>query len=195
MHTESHRFSHSIRAKLGPFVLAAAACAAVFAAGAPSSAHADDGLKKYAGNYKYAKDAAHGQAIIDKAVDEALSQLNTVMKMMAKKAMEATGRGPKFSETILIELPSDQVGIQIGEHEKVVLKKDKPTKMTRDGRTGTVTIRFKGGQLLQTLEGEDGKITNRFTLDKDGKTLHRDVKIEGERLQKPIKFRLTYVRS
>ena len=27
------------------------------------------------------------------------------------------------------------------------------------------------------------KITNRFTLDADGKTLHRDVKIEGARLQ------------
>ena len=159
-----------------------------------ATAQADAALKKFAGNYKYAKDKAHGEAVIDKALDDALSQLNTVMKMMVKKAIEMRP-GRKFMDKVSIETPDGKIGLKIGDFEKVTLKVGKPKQMTREGQTGKVTHTFKTGKVVQTVEGDQGMVKNTFTLSGDGKTLHRDVHISSPRLKKPIKYRLTYIRK
>lgn len=166
------------------------------ALGSPAaSAHADDaGLAKYAGSYKYDGTKEEAEKVVSKAIDDALSQLNMVMRMMVKKAIEMRP-GQKFIDTILIETPSGQIGLKMGEHEKVVLKINKPKTMERDGKSGKVTHKWSGGKITQVLEGDNGKVTNVLTLAKDGKTLHRDVTITSERLKKPIKYRLDYKRK
>jgi hypothetical protein len=166
-------------------------------AGAAPVAHADPApeLAKYAGNYKYGNTKEHALAIVDKAMDEALSQLNTVMRLIVKKAME--GRTKTFIETILIDLPGNKIAIKLGELDKVSVEPGKSeTVKSEDGKqTSKVTHQFDGSKIVQTFTGENGALKNVFQLAGDGKTLHRDVTITSDRLQKPIKYRLTYVRK
>src|SRR4051812_10853926 len=56
-------------------------------------------LAKFAGQYKYAGTREQGYAIVDKALDEALSEMGMVMRMVIKK-----GAHDKFAETVLIEV-------------------------------------------------------------------------------------------
>jgi hypothetical protein len=168
--------------------------AALAVAAVGSSARADDGLTRYAGNYAYAGTKAQGEAVVDKALDEALAQLNVVMRTLIKKAIAARP-GQRFIEAIHIETPEGKIGLKMGEFEAVTLAVNKPTEMTRDGRTGTVTHKFNGGKITQELDGKDGKVINVLTLSKDGKTLNRDVTITSPRLEKPIAYRLVYKRK
>ncbi|MDH5671257.1 MAG: hypothetical protein OEZ06_03855 [Myxococcales bacterium] len=157
-------------------------------------AQAEVTLQNYAGNYTYAGTEAQGKAVMDKAMDEALSQLNTVMKLMVKKLLDARPNN-RFIDKVMIGVAGDTIEIKMGDLDAVKTKNGKPVTMTREGRTGQVTHSFKGGKLMQTVAGEGGKIVNVMTLSSDGKTLHRDVTISSDRLQKPIKYRLSYTRK
>jgi hypothetical protein len=188
---EGRRISSGIA---GWMLVPALALGLAFAGPTPTAQADDAALTKYAGAYKYAGTKEQAEKVVSKAIDDALSQLNMVMRMMVKKAIEMRP-GQKFIDTILIETPSGQIGIKMGEHEKVVLKVNKPKTMERDGQKGKVTHKWAGGKITQVLEGDKGTVTNVLTLTKDGKTLHRDVTITSDRLEKPIKYRLSYKRK
>ncbi|MDD9946270.1 MAG: hypothetical protein OXU20_34820 [Myxococcales bacterium] len=194
MHTKMYKKNErSLGARLAVAALALAATCAI-ATPCPRVRADDAALTKFSGNYIYAADKAHGEAIIDKAIDKALSELGSVMKMMAKKAMSMNPR-QKFMDKVWIDTPGGQIGLKIGDLDKIVLKPGKPKTMERDGRKAKVMHDFKGGKVIQTVEGERGAIKNTFTLASDGKTLHRDVVITSPRLQQPITYRLTYKRK
>jgi hypothetical protein len=156
------------------------------------AADAPGGLDKFAGDYKYNGTKDQGMEIVEKAFDEALSDLNLVLRVMAKKAM-----AQRFAERIVIDVARDKVGIKIGENEKVSVGLGKTeTVKSSDGKgSGKATHKFEGGKLIESLVGDTGTITNVFTLSGDGKTLTRDVTVSGERLKKPAKYRLVYVRK
>jgi hypothetical protein len=114
-----------------------------------------------------------------------------VMRMLVKK-----GVNQNFAETVLIELPMPKVAIKLGELDKASVAIGKTETMTNaEGKSGKVTHAFDGSKLTETLSGEDGSITNVFTLSADGKTLHRSVTATGGKLKKPIKYTLDYVRK
>jgi hypothetical protein len=160
----------------------------------PAVSHADGpALAKYAGKYKYKGKKEKGEKIVDEAVDKSLADLSAVMRMMIKKAMEA--RKTPFIEAIAIETPTGKIAIKMGDSERVETKVNGSETVKRDGRSGKVTHSYADGKLTQRVEGEGGTIRSVMTLEKDGKTLHRDVTIENERLKKPIKYRLTYTRQ
>jgi len=117
-----------------------------------------------------------------------------VMRAMVKKAI-AMRPGQRFIDAIQIETPEGKIGLKMGDHEAVTLPVGKPTEMSRNGQSGTVTHRYAGGKISQELAGDDGKVVMVLTLSKDGKKLHRDVTITSSRLDKPIAYRLTYKRK
>jgi hypothetical protein len=160
--------------------------AAVVRADAPA------GLDKFAGQFNYSGTRDQGMAIVEKAFDEALSDLNMVMRLLAKKAM-----AQRFAEHVLIDIAGDKVGIKIGDNEKVTVGLGKTeTVKSSDGKSsGKATHKFEGGKLSENLSGDTGTITNILSLSADGKTLTRDVTVTGERLKKPVKYRLVYVRK
>ena len=158
----------------------------LFALGGPSAlpvrADAPAGLDKFAGDFKYNGTKEQGMAIVEKAFDEALSDLNIIMRAMAKKAM-----AQRFAERIAIAVSGEKVSVKLNKTETV---------KSADGKgSGKATHKFEGGKLVETLVGDTGTITNVFTLSADGKTLTRDVTVSGERLKKPAKYKLVYVRK
>ncbi len=158
----------------------------------PARADAPPGLDKFDGDFTYKGTKDQGMAIVEKAFDEALADLNIVMRTMAKKAM-----AQRFAERIGIDIDGEKVGIKIGDNEEVDVKLNKTeTVKSADGKgSGKATHKFEGGKLIETLVGDTGTITNVFTLSADGKTLTREVTVSGERLKKPAKYKLVYVRK
>jgi hypothetical protein len=148
-------------------------------------------LAKYAGNYKYAGTREEGIAVIDKAVDRSMADSNMVVRLMVKHSIEQ-----RFAETIVIETPPGKIGIKVGDLNKVTTEIGKGEQVKgEDGRTGKVTHAFDGAKITETVVGDDGTIASVFELDADGKTLHRSVTVSGERLSKPLKYKLDYVRK
>jgi hypothetical protein len=187
--TTPHPLSRPSRRALRQLVLA---CTALGTLALPVLAETPPGLQKFAGNYKYSKDRDHGVAIVEKALDAALGDLNMVMKLLVKKTMSG-----RFAETVLIELSGGELGIKIGENEKATVGVGKTeTVKSADGNpSGKVTHQFDGTKITETLTGDNGSITNVFQLSADGKTLQRDVNVVSPRLQKPLKYRLIYTRK
>jgi hypothetical protein len=158
----------------------------------PARADAPAGLDKFAGEFRYNGTKDHGMAIVEKAFDEALADLNIIMRGMAKKAM-----AQRFAESLSIDVSGDKVGVKIGENDKVkvALGKTEAVKSSDGKSSGKATHKFEGGKLVEVLTSDTGNVTNVFTLSADGKTLTRDVTVTGERLKKPAKYKLVYVRK
>jgi hypothetical protein len=177
-----------------PLGIARALLAAAALAIVPLAAHADApaGLDKYAGNYKYGNTRDHGVAIVEKALDQALADLNMVMKLLVKKTMSS-----RFAETVAIEIDGSDVGIKIGENDKATSKigETKSVKSKDGKQSGQLSHQFDGSKLTETLSGENGTFVNVFTLSADGKTLTRDVTVTSQRMKKPLKYRLVYTRK
>jgi hypothetical protein len=165
---------------------------ALFSLAVPALAETPAGLEKYAGEYKYSNTRDHGVAIVEKALDAALADLNMVMKMLVKKSMSQ-----RFSETVSIEVDGSKVGIKIGDNDKATARiGETETVKSKDGKqSGKLTHQFDGSKLTETLTGENGTIVNVLQLSADGKTLQRDVTVTSPRMQKPLKYRLVYNRK
>jgi hypothetical protein len=150
-------------------------------------------LVQYAGEYRFAGTRAEGVAIIEKAMDDALSDLNTVMRLMAKKAMTQY-----FAEVIVIETPPGKLGLKVGDFEKITTELGKSKTVQNPGGMGTseVMYGFDRGAIREVVKSSmDTTITTISRLSDDNKALLRDVTVQGSRLPKPIKYRLTYLRK
>jgi len=150
------------------------------------------GLTRFAGQYTYSNTRDHGIAVVEKASEAALAELNMVMRLLAKKGM-----ADRFAINILIEVTPGKVAMKVGSLDKFAAELNKPTKWTsQDGKqTGMVTYKFEGGKLISSVTGDEGSVTSTMTLSADGKTLQRDVHWMGKRLKKPVSYRLVYKRK
>ena len=151
------------------------------------------GLPRFAGNYTYSGTREQGIAIVEKAMDPILSEMNMVMRLLAKKNI-----GDRFAQNILIEVPaSNKVGMKVGALPKATQELDKTTDVkSEDGKqTGKLTFKFDGSKLTSTLAGDDGAITSTFTLSADGKALNRNVHVTSKRLKKPFSYTRVYKRK
>ncbi len=166
--------------------------AALLSVAAPALADAPAGLEKYDGEYKYANTREHGVAIVEKALDAALADLNMVMKLLVKKSMSG-----RFAETVSIDVDGSEVGIKIGDNDKATARIGETENVkSKDGKqSGKLTHQFEGGKLTETLTGENGTIVNVLQLSADGKTLSRDVTVTSPRMKKPLKYKLVYNRK
>jgi hypothetical protein len=148
-------------------------------------------LTRFAGTYRYDGSRKHGQAIVEKAIDQALSEQSIVLRALVKKRLAE--RRPLI-ESISIATPPGQIIITLDDY-RTAGRPGVPTRVkTREGERSTVKHSFKNGRLEQVFAGEKGTLKNVFTLLDAGKTLQREVTISGGRLPKPIRYRLLYKR-
>jgi hypothetical protein len=192
MHSTTRRWG--FRGFLAVLAVAVASIASPAALGGGVAA-ADDTppvLAKMAGSYKYSNTRDHGVAIVEKATEEALADLNMVMRLLIKKALSSS-----FAEAVLIETPPGKIGMKVGDLDKTVQGVGKTeTVKTSDGkREAKLTYDFDGSRIKATLAAEEMTVVSYFTLAGDGKTLARDVTVTGKRISKPIKYRLVYTRK
>jgi hypothetical protein len=158
----------------------------------PAHAEAAPSVERFLGTYKYAGNKEQGIAIVEKALDAALGDMNMVMKALAKR-----GAAKRFADTIVIDGTADKLGIKIGENDKVTagIGKTESVKSADGKASGKASHQFDGTKLTEAISGDEGNIVNVFTLSEDGKTLTRDANMTSPRMQKPLKYRLVYTRK
>jgi len=149
-------------------------------------------LVRYAGVFSYAGTKEQGLAIVDRAWDAALSDANIFMRFMIKNAVKQ-----RLIDKILIELPPGKIAVKLGDFEKVPAEigKTENFKAADPKQSGKVTYEFDGSKITETFVGDQGTFTNLLELAPDGKTLHRSVTIQSDRLPKPVRYQLDYVRK
>jgi hypothetical protein len=149
-------------------------------------------LVRYAGVFSYAGTKEQGLAIVDKAWDVALADVNIFMRLLVKNAVKN-----QLVDKILIELSPGKIAVKLGDFEKVTAEigKTENFKGADPKQSGKVTYEFDGGKITETFVGDQGTFTNILELTPDGKTLHRSVTIKNDRLPKPVRYQLDYVRK
>lgn len=170
--------------------LAAVAFCAVVVAAAPVRAEHPPDLAKFAGSYQFAGTDAEGLAVIDKAIEEAVSQMSKVKALVIKKVLESNKR---FIKQVKIDLPGSRVHIKLDE-----LEVDAKPGETKDIDAGSgkakLTLRFKDTKLEQVIESDRGAFTTVYQLVQGGQVLQRDITVTDKWLDKPVKYRLMYKR-
>jgi hypothetical protein len=149
-------------------------------------------LARYAGAFSYAGTREQGLAVVDKAWDAALSDVNVFMRFIVKNAVKN-----QLIDKILIELPPGKIAVKLGDFEKVAAEigKTENFKGADPKQSGKVTYEFDGAKITETFVGDQGTFTNILELTPDGRTLHRSVRIRNDRLPKPVQYQLDYVRK
>jgi hypothetical protein len=172
---------------------------AVAALSAPSAARSEGGppqtAARYVGTYRYAKALGHGRAIVDRAFDDGLRQLNPILRAMARSQMTSV---EPLVRTITIALPGDRISVRFaaGRTATFVSHPGAAERIrTPRGREVVLTQRFRGGRLEQHFVGPRSRQRNVMTLSPDGQALQLDATIESRQLQRPIEVRLDYVRE
>jgi len=187
----NHTTSHLTRRRSNVVWLAAALLAvALLPLGAMAEPSAE--LSKFKGDYKFAGTRDDAMKVIGKAIDDGLAQVNVVMRTVIKKAIQ--GRKSTYIETITIDAPGDDIVIKLADYEVKAANGKAKSVTSPDGKPTTVKHELQGGTLTQSFSGEEGSITNTFTLKDGGKTLQRKVTITSKRLSKPVTYQLSYKR-
>jgi hypothetical protein len=173
-------------------MLAITAAVSMCAVAPEARAETPASLVRYAGVFSYAGTKEQGLAIVDRAWDAALSDANIFMRFMIKNAVKQ-----RLIDKILIELPPGKIAVKLGDFEKVPAEigKTENFKAADPKQSGKVTYEFDGSKITETFVGDQGTFTNLLELAPDGKTLHRSVTIQSDRLPKPVRYQLDYVRK
>lgn len=103
-------------------------------------------------------------------------------------------------QRISIALPSDPTGeVRVtyeGERTVTIAAPIGGSTVTSaDGHEVPVSHRLNAGWLEQHFVGENGTLTVLLSTEPDGRTLHADGTMRGERLSAPVPVRLDYVRE
>jgi hypothetical protein len=64
-----------------------------------------------------------------------------------------------------------------------------------EGRRGRAQATRRNGNLVITLQGDNGERTTIYRLSEDGQRLALDVDFTAQRLSTPVRYRVTYKRS
>lgn len=168
------------------FWLAGALLASAVGAGR-AQAEPSAELAKFAGSYQFAGTDEEGTAVIDKAIEEAVSQMNKVKALVVRKVLEANKR---FIKQVKIDLPDNRIHIKLDD-----LESDTKLDEAKDiGSGAKLTVRFKGGKLEQVVASDRGAFTTVFQLVQGGQMLQRDITVTDKWLDKPVRYRLLYKR-
>ncbi len=165
-------------------VLAGVTCATC---ASPARADASAELAKFAGSYQFVGTDEEGMAVIDKAIEEAVSQMNKVKALVIRKVLEANKR---LIKQVKIDFPSGRVHMKLDD-----LEADTKLGESKDiGSGAKLTVRVKDGKLEQIIESDRGAFTTVYQLVQGGAVLQRDVTVTDKWLDKPVRYRLLYKR-
>ena len=153
-----------------------------------SAARAQDGL---AGSWKIASSNAEASQRRT-AIQTATEDLPSFMRSRARERLEERTTPPR---ELRIVVAGDQVGLA-GRGQTLFLTVGGPAvPVESEGRRGRTQATRRNGNLVITMEGDNGVRTTTYRLSEDCQRLVLDVDFTAQRLSKPVRYRVTYKRS
>ena len=144
----------------------------------------------FAGAYRL--DVAHS-ADVEAAIEGVVTDLSFVTRPLARNRLKETNTPP---QEVHIAYSSAEVVITLAAPNppKLPLDGRKVDWTASDGEVVPVDAKLFDGAIVETFHGKQGSRENRFSLSKDGKTLTMDVRIESSHLNRPLTYRLVFLR-
>lgn len=155
--------------------------------GAPA-AYAQDGL---AGSWKLASsnsEASQRRA----AIETATQDLPSFMRSRARERLDDRTTPPS---KLRIVVKGDQVELT-GRGQTLFLTVGGPAvPVESEGRRGTARATQENGNLVITMEGDNGVRTTTYRPSDDAQRLVQEVQFTAQRLSTPVRYSVTYKRS
>ncbi len=167
------------------------------AVGGPALVVAETGTadgERFVGSYRYANTERHGRALIERAFEPAIEQLDLITRTVARRKMRRTNT---LSKTINIGMPDGQISVEyVGEKSfRFTSRPGVTSKATApNGNEIDLTQRIVGQAIEQVFIGPKGTTRNRLTLSKNDRQLTYHSVIRGKQLTTPITIDLVYRR-
>lgn len=147
-----------------------------------------------AGTFAYSGTLESGRATVLAALEPRIAMLPYFVQGLVRSRIEERLGIPRL---ITVALEAENVSVTY-EGERVVTVAcalgGTTTVTSREGATIPVTQRLSYGWLEQLFTGENGTLTVLLSTEPDGRTLHADGTMRGERLGEAVPVRLDYVR-
>lgn len=130
---------------------------------------------------------------VDKAIERAVEKVNFVIRGMAHGRLKSTNQ-PYHHVSITVKggdthLKTDDRAPIVSNAKGVKWKRE-------DGQVYDVTMVWKGDtRLEQTFTNDEGKRTNVYTLNADGKSMVMEVTVTSPKLPVPLNYSLAYKRD
>ena len=160
-----------------------------FAGGvAGSAAHAQDELS---GTWKL--DSSSAEASQRRAaIETSTRDLPSFMQSRARERLDERTTPPK---NIRIVVAGERVELT-GRGQTLFLTVGGPAVPVEfEGRRGSATATRQNGNLVITMQGDNGVRTTTYRPSEDGQRLVLDVEFTAQRLSTPVRYRVTYKRS
>lgn len=153
-----------------------------------SPAAAQDGI---AGTWKLATTSAE-ESQRKAAIEEAAQELPAFARSRAKKKLD--GRTIPPSELHIV-VSGDRVELNRAGQKLSLTVGGPAAQVEFEGRRGSAKATRKNGNLVVSLQGDNGERTTIYRLSEDGQRLVLDVEFDVQRLYTPVRYRVTYKRA
>jgi hypothetical protein len=150
------------------------------------------------GSFVARSSASEGRARVLAALEPQIALLPYFVQGLVRDRIEERLGIPR---RITVAVPADPAGdIRVtyeGERTVTIAAPvgGSTTVTSAEGRAVPVSHRLSAGWLEQLFQGEHGTLTVLLSTEPDGRTLHADGTMRGERLGAPVGVRLDYVRE
>ena len=131
---------------------------------------------------------------VDKAIATAIKDMNFVTRPIARGRLQKTNQ--PYQKVVIATAGANTVVTIDGQPPRQAPSSGAAIDWTRpDGEKMKLSMRWDGGQLIETFKPEDGQRLNAYALSPDGSTLTMQVTISSPRLSKPLTYKLAYKRA
>ncbi len=150
-------------------------------------------IADFNGNYRYSGGSAQREALAA-AIEDAVLQLNVAIRGIGRKRLTNTN---PIDDTLEIVVSGDKVQtiFETGFDAECTVDGGTVHWTSKKGDKYKVRVRKKDTKIVQIIEGEDGVKTTVFVLSADKQTLTVHHKIEADRLDEPMTYKLSYKRK
>jgi len=155
---------------------------------AGSAARAQDGL---AGTWKLASSKAEASER-RAAIETSTRDLPSFMQSRARERLDDRTTPPK---KLRIVVDGDKVELTGGVQTLFLTVGGPPVRVESEGHRGSARATRRNGNLVITMEGDNGVRTTTYRPSEDGQRLVLDVDFTAQRLSTPVRYRVTYKRS
>jgi hypothetical protein len=131
---------------------------------------------------------------IKQAIDGAAAEFNFLTRPIARSRLTQTNPNVTRVEIVRVD---DDITIQLGTRKPATARPGGAAVkwMRDDDEVFDLSLAWEGTTLVQSFSAPDGQRVNRYMLSSDGNTLTLDVTVMSERLKKPMKYTLTFIRE
>lgn len=150
-------------------------------------------IADFNGNFRYSGGSAQ-RADLDQAIEDAVMQLAMPIRGIGRKRLTNTN---PIDDTLDIKVSGDKVQtiFESGFDAECTIDGGTVKWTSKKGDKYKVRVRKKDTKLVQVIEGEDGVKTTVFVLSADKQSLTVHHKIEADRLETPMTYKLSYKRK